>query len=410
MWAVRFEDVSKQYRRGGPRYASIGNEFAQFAVRLKARALRREPELFGPRALDHVSFEVAEGESYALLGSNGAGKTTALRLLTRISPPTDGRVRVRGRVGALMEVGSGVHPELTGRENIWLYGSILGLPRNEIRRRFDEIVAFAELPNALDMQVKYYSSGMQLRLGFAIASHLEPNVFVVDEALSVGDAAFQERCMERMNKLVRSGTTLIFVSHNLPSIEALCDRAILIEKGKSLGEGPVKEIMARYIRRIEDQRGSLREQDANNGPVRVVAATCHGLDGQERYSFAPREGIELRFRFESDRPYEQPHVGVEITDGRKGSLIECSMLEDGRAPGAVGKQWECRLRIDSLPLRPRLYQVYCGVHGSHGGRLMDDLEVTGFRVEAPPGEGPRAVVNAALGGAIDVGYGWDVLT
>jgi ABC-type polysaccharide/polyol phosphate transport system ATPase subunit len=409
-WAVRFEDVSKQYRRGGPRYASIGNEFAQFAARLKARAMRREPELFGPRALDHVSFEVGEGESYALLGGNGAGKTTALRLLTRISPPTDGRVLVRGRVGALMEVGSGVHPELTGRENIWLYGSILGLPRNEIRRRFDEIVEFAELPHALETQVKYYSSGMALRLGFAIASHLEPNVFVVDEALSVGDAAFQERCMERMSKLVRSGTTLIFVSHNLASIEVLCTRGILIEKGRSLGEGPIKEMMARYLRRIEDQRIKLSDVDANNGPVRVVAATCHGLDGKERYHFAPGEGAEFRLRFECDQGYERPYVEVEITDGRNGSLIECTMWEDGLAPDAVGSEWECRLRIESLHLRTRLYQVYCSVYGSHGGRLMDHLEVTGFRVEAPPAEGPRGVVQSALGGPIDVGYSWDILT
>jgi hypothetical protein len=250
---------------------------------------------------------------------------------------------------------------------------------------------------------------MQLRLGFAIASHLEPNVFVVDEALSVGDAGFQERCMERMSKLVRSGTTLIFVSHNLPSIEALCDRAILIEHGRALGEGPVKEVMAQYIRRIEDQRVRLSEQDSNTGPVRIVSATCHGLDGKERYHFAPHEGVELRLRFESERSYEQPHVNVEITDGRSGSLIECSMLSDGQAPNAVGNEWECRLRIDSLPLKPRLYQVVCSIHGAGGaGRLMDYLEVTGFRIDAPATSGPNSVVSTALGGAIDVPYHWDV--
>ena len=220
MWSVRFEDVCKRYRKGGARYSTIGGELAELGRRVAARVRRRRADPRGTIALDHISFEIADGESFALVGANGAGKTTALRLLARISPPTSGRVWGRGRVGALMEVGSGVHTELTGRENVWLYGSILGNPRAEIRRRFDEIVGFAELERSIDMPVKYYSSGMQLRLGFSIASHLEPDIFVVDEALSVGDANFQEKCVERMSKLVREGTTVLFVSHNLAAVES----------------------------------------------------------------------------------------------------------------------------------------------------------------------------------------------
>jgi ABC-type polysaccharide/polyol phosphate transport system ATPase subunit len=411
MWSVRFEEVSKRYRKGGPSYPTIGAEFRELTRRFGARLQRREIEARGYLALDHVSFEVADGESFALIGSNGAGKTTALRLLARISAPTGGLVRGRGRVGALMEVGSGVHTELTGRENIWLYGSILGLRRNVIKRRFDDIVAFAELEKAINTQVKYYSSGMQLRLGFAIASHLEPDIFVVDEALSVGDASFQEKCVERMTKLVREGTTVLFVSHNLAAVESVCDRAIYIEQGKEVTQGPVKDVLARYLSSMEQRRIDLDAIEQNTGTVRVRSATCHTLDGAERYVFEPHAGIEIRLGFESLRSIERPNVAVQLNDGREGALIECSMLEDGQAPPRVGEEWECRLRIDALPLRPRVYQIWVQVQDAGGrGELMEWLEVGAFRVEAEAGAGPHAVVAAALGGPVDVPYRWEILT
>src|SRR5437879_7136076 len=238
-YAVRFEGVSKRYLRGGPRYASLRYDIAAMARGLGASLRGLEPEPRGTLALDDVSFEVQEGESFAIIGPNGAGKTTALKLISRISYPTAGRIRVRGRVAALIEVGSGVHPELTARENIWLYGQILGMPKSEIRRRFDDIVGFAELSHVLDTPVKMYSSGMQLRLGFAIASHLDPDIFVVDEALAVGDAGFQARCVERMTRLVAEGRTLLFVSHNLSAVEAVCRRGAFLLDGRvlAMGEG-----------------------------------------------------------------------------------------------------------------------------------------------------------------------------
>ena len=409
MWSVQFEDVSKRYRKGGPKYPTIGGELAELRRRMSARLRGERAEHHGTLALDRVSFEIEDGESFALIGANGAGKTTALRLLARISPPTGGRVRGRGRVGALMEVGSGVHTELTGRENVWLYGSILGIRRGEIRRRFDDIVGFAELEASIDTPVKYYSSGMQLRLGFAIASHLEPDIFVVDEALSVGDARFQEKCVDRMSKLVREGTTLLFVSHNLAAVEAICDRAIFIEAGREVTQGPVKEVLARYLRHMEDRKVDLRKHEDNTGTVRITEATCRGLDGAERYRFAPHEGIEICMRLVSERELVRPSMSVSITDGRPGALLECSMLEDGQAPAVVHHDWECCLRIESLPLRPRLYQVWVEVQEAGGrGQLMQSLEVSGFRVEAPTGAGPQAVVTAALGGPVAVPYSWAI--
>src|SRR5437588_11822684 len=220
-WAVKFEDVSKRYRRRDARYASLRDDLALVGRRALS-FLRHTPlEPKGTFALDHVSFEVQEGEAFAVIGPNGAGKTTALKLLTRISYPTGGRIRVRGRVGALIEVGSGIHPELTGRENIWLYGRIMGMSRQDIAARFDEIVDFSELSHVLDKSVKMYSSGMQLRLGFAIASHLDPDIFVVDEALAVGDAGFQAKCVDRMTHLVTEGRTLRLVWHTLSAVRAM---------------------------------------------------------------------------------------------------------------------------------------------------------------------------------------------
>jgi ABC-type polysaccharide/polyol phosphate transport system ATPase subunit len=409
MWSVRFEEVTKQYPRSGPSYPTIGTALRTLPANLRARLRRETPERSGRKALDDVSFSIDAGESFALIGPNGAGKSTALRLLARISPPTAGRVRGRGRVGALMEVGSGMHTELTGRENVWLYGSILGIQRSEIKRRFDEIVDFAGIEAAIDMPVKFYSSGMQLRLGFSIASHLEPDVFAVDEALSVGDSSFQQKCVERMGRLVQDGATVLFVSHDLFAVESICQRGLMLDEGREITQGPVRDVLATYLRFMEDRRIDLRSQERNAGVVRVVEAECLALDGSARNTLAPGEGLEIVLQFECDRPLVRPMVVLTITDGRPGAIVECSMLEDGQAPAKVDPSWECRLRIDSLPLRPRLYQVFAEVRDEQGrGDLMARLEVGAFRVDAERGAGPQAVMASALGGPLDVAYRWDV--
>ncbi len=407
-YAVKFEDVSKQFRKGGARYEHFGTRVLSAPRRALKRASGQQEPSRGKLALENVSFEVPQGEAFALVGPNGAGKSTALRLVSRISQPTGGVLRVRGRVGALIEVGSGVHFELTGRENIWLYGSILGLSRSDIRSRFDAIVEFSELGDAIDTQVKYYSSGMQLRLGFSVASHLEPDIFVVDEALAVGDINFQAKCVDRMTRLVREGTTLIFVSHHLPAMEALCTRGVMLDQGTVQIEGSAKEVLAHYIKEMESRRDVTRLEN-NDGQVRIVSATCHAPDGSERYSFTPEEGLEIRLKFESDEPLKEPHIVIGITDGRPGGLIEISMLDDGSAPEAVGREFEVRCRIESLPLRPRLYEIWCDVVPQDGyGSLMDWMQVAGFRIDAPIGDGKKAIVNAATAGAIAVPYHWDV--
>src|SRR6266571_1058439 len=208
-------------------------------------------------ALRDISFEVNSGEVVGIIGRNGAGKSTLLKILSRVIKPTTGEVCIYGRVGSLLAIGTGFHPDLTGRENIFLNGAIIGMKRDEIRRKFDDIVAFAEVQRFLETQVKYYSSGMYLRLAFAVAAHFEPEILMLDEVLAVGDAAFQRRCLEKMKQVSREGRTVFFVSHDLMSMQQLCNRALLIESGQLLEDGNVDEVIADYLKIIMQVENSV---------------------------------------------------------------------------------------------------------------------------------------------------------
>jgi lipopolysaccharide transport system ATP-binding protein len=251
--AVRVEGLGKEYRLGGPRerYTTLRDRLNQLASApfkaLRGRKERREQE---PPfwALKDVSFNVRRGEVLGIVGRNGAGKSTLLKILSRITEPTEGEVDINGRVGSLLEVGTGFHPELTGRENVYLNGAILGMRRVEIGRKFDEIVAFAEIEKFIDTPVKHYSSGMYMRLAFGVAAHLEPEILVVDEVLSVGDAAFQKKCMGKMEEVADRGRTILFVSHNMVAIKALCTRCLWMNQGQLFGFGPTTDIVNKYLK------------------------------------------------------------------------------------------------------------------------------------------------------------------
>jgi len=254
---LQVENVSKRFRIGArePYYrlseslTALGRSAWSLPRKLWRSATTRQTPAESPAdfwALKDVSFEVREGEVVGIIGRNGAGKSTLLKILSRITEPTAGRVRVRGRVGSLLEVGTGFHPELTGRENIYLNGAILGMSRADVRRRFDEIVAFAEVERFLDTPVKRYSSGMYVRLGFAVAAHLEPEVLVIDEVLAVGDAEFQKKCLGKLSDAAKSGRTVLFVSHNTSSLHAFCTRGILLQSGGVLMDGPISSVLAKY--------------------------------------------------------------------------------------------------------------------------------------------------------------------
>ena len=215
------------------------------------RAMRRGEHPNDIWALADVSLQIMESESVGIIGPNGSGKSTTLKLINRVTDPWSGRVRARGRVGSLIEIRSGIHPELTGRENVFLYGTILGLSRKEVRQRFDQIVEFAEIGRFIDTPVKRYSSGMEVRLGFSVAVHLEPDILLIDEVLSVGDEAFQRRCLERMDVLLSQGQTIVFVSHVLPDVRRLCKRVVYLARGRVRADGPTDEVVDLYLQDVE---------------------------------------------------------------------------------------------------------------------------------------------------------------
>jgi lipopolysaccharide transport system ATP-binding protein len=248
--AIRVEHLGKQYKLGGKQASySTFRETVVEAARAPLRWLKGERKSAQNKfwALDDVSFEVKQGEAVGIIGRNGAGKSTLLKILSRITSPTRGRVDIYGRVGSLLEVGTGFHPELSGRENIFLNGAILGMSRVEIMRKFDEIVAFAEIEKFLDTPVKYYSSGMYVRLAFAVAAHLEPEILVVDEVLAVGDAEFQKKCLGKMGDVTKEGRTVLFVSHNMMAIKSLCQRGILLNCGREILLGSAEEVVRSYL-------------------------------------------------------------------------------------------------------------------------------------------------------------------
>jgi lipopolysaccharide transport system ATP-binding protein len=269
--AITVENLGKMYRIGGKqeRY----KRFTESVMDALGAPLRRLRNLGQPTpenqilwALKDVSFAVKQGEVVGIIGRNGAGKSTLLKVLSRITEPTTGEVRVYGRVGSLLEVGTGFHPELTGRENVFLNGAILGMRRAEIDRRFDEIVAFAEVEKFLDTPVKRYSSGMYVRLAFAVAAHLEPEILVVDEVLAVGDGQFQKKCLGKMGEVAKGGRTVLFVSHNLTTIRTLCSRTLLLNYGMCVADGPSDEVVRKYTGSIREGVYEQEWSDPNNAP------------------------------------------------------------------------------------------------------------------------------------------------
>ncbi|HEX2112345.1 MAG TPA: ABC transporter ATP-binding protein [Gaiellaceae bacterium] len=406
-FAISFEQVSKHYR-GALRYRSLRDDLVHAGARVIG--LRRPPRGI-VKALDEIDLQIDEGESLALIGPNGAGKTTALKVATRISYPTSGRVCVRGRVGALIEVGTGMHPELTGRENIDLYGRILGLPRRRIQERFAEIVDFAGVGPAIDQPVKHFSSGMQLRLGFALASYVEPDILLVDEAIAVGDAGFQYRCIERMAELVRDGKTLVFVSHDMSAVEALCKRAVLLRGGRIVCDAPAREVVREYLAGVQAERlAGAHPTVAAGGGLEIVRVSMHDASGREVAEVRAGTSMTARLHYRVDRPLARPIFSLGLSDGRLGCFALASMLVDGEVPDTIEGEGHVDCTFFDVPLHPRVYELWGSVRGEAGfGDLVDWQRLRLFRVVAEISGAGRGVVAHSLADApVRLPYRWHV--
>ena len=386
---IRVENLGKKYVIGHQkreRYTALRDVIANGAKSLGRQI--RSP--FGKKSLDQaveefwalkdVSLEVKQGDRVAIIGRNGAGKSTFLKILSRITEPTIGRIAIKGRVASLLEVGTGFHPELTGRENIYLNGAILGMSKAEIKRKFDEIVAFAEVEKFLDTPVKHYSSGMYVRLAFAVAAHLEPEILIVDEVLAVGDAQFQQKCLGKMEAVGKEGRTVLFVSHNMAAVENLCQRALVLHQGKVQYIGSQTEAITQYLRSFSNSLVSIRDRKdrQGSGEVRVVAIELRDEKGNILNAVKSGQTIDIYLYFEN-------YSDVNLTNILVGLLVSTQLefpvfLQHNRLTqesfGTLPSYGAFVCRISRLPLTPSTYKIMYSVMANNGldGTYIDALE------------------------------------
>ena len=370
--AISVRDLAKKFTIGASRerYKTLRDSLTQSM----AAPFRRGMNLFKKSqvdsalneiwALNNVTFDVAPGEVVGIIGRNGAGKSTLLKVLSRITEPTRGRIELHGRIASLLEVGTGFHPELSGRDNIFLNGAILGMKRVEIAAKFDEIVAFAEVDKFIDTAVKHYSSGMYMRLAFGVAAHLEPEILVIDEVLAVGDAAFQKKCLGKMEQVSKAGRTVLFVSHNMQAVRALCPRCILLSQGAVVQDGLTGGVITQYNNEMRAAEISADTAVHNStfrrgdGSVRFTKISIEDSSGQQRFNFEYGETIRLRFGYSVTADVRRMDLYMALRGG-----VTNDVLTDLRYPISetllkAGTQGEVDIELTDAALRPGEYPLY----------------------------------------------------
>jgi ABC-type polysaccharide/polyol phosphate transport system ATPase subunit len=375
-------DIWKRFR-ADRRPAKLQDQFLKFGEKRKGLVKS------GWRwALRDIDLRANPGDSIGLIGPNGSGKTTLLKILTRVMYQTAGSLSIEGRVGALITLSAGIHPNLTGRENIVLTGSLMGLSRKQVNAQFDEIVGFAELEQAIDRQAKYYSAGMLARLGFGVAAFLEPEILLVDEVLAVGDAAFQQRCLDRLRTILASGTTLVFVSHDLPSVEAVCSRGVWLNNGVVVEDGPVREVLSNYRRAVE------RQSDISHnlsGRVKIIKTSVSAPNDMVQTN----SPVEFELEFESDGDY-RGWLYFGVTEGTASPIFIVN-------PGTellmkAGERITARCVVERLPVPRGPYSLWAGMwqDWEAGDELLAWQPVANFTAYGPRlDQAPRAVVRLA---------------
>jgi lipopolysaccharide transport system ATP-binding protein len=355
---IEIQGIGKRYRIGAAKepYLSLRAEVAKWLSPAARRARAAEEDFW---ALRDVSFSVEPGEAVGIIGRNGAGKSTLLKILSQITPPTEGKITCRGRIASLLEVGTGFHPELTGRENIYMNGAILGMSRKEIARKFDEIVAFAEMEKFLDTPVKRYSSGMYVRLAFAVAAHLEPEILVVDEVLAVGDTEFQKKCIGKMGSVARSGRTVLFVSHNMAAVSSLCPSCVTLEIGKMIACGRTGDCIDEYLKRGAVEKQFTRRAGNTNGKSHI--RSCHVLDSRDKIVESVQCGDEITFSIEcfASDAYASYAAAIDLYNDRGIRVFYCnSMIVEGKSFASLYGKSFLRCHIPRLPLMPGTYLAH----------------------------------------------------
>ena len=384
--AISVNKISKRYRIGTQkqRYRTLRESLANSAgasarhIRTKltgTRSARSKPTIW---ALQDISFEVGHGEVLGVIGPNGSGKSTLLKILSRITEPTSGWAEIRGRVGSLLEVGTGFHPELTGRENIYLNGAILGMRRHQIERRFDEIVSFAEVERFVDTPVKRFSSGMQMRLAFSVAAHLEPEILLIDEVLAVGDLSFQRKCMGKMTEVAGEGRTVLFVSHAMPAVSQLCDRVLVLTGGRLTYDGDTNTAINLYTRSIDGGQDvidtSASSRRSGTGEGRIVQVRLLGADGGT-VNFGIGEPFKVLMMIDLRDRISQLVAGFELTSLQGNRILNVRSDSQGLSFGPYLDNQVVTLTISvpGLPLYPGTYLIYPWF-ASRGGKRVDNLE------------------------------------
>jgi len=396
---ISAENVSKQYwvghqSAGSHRYTALRDVIARNArefARKTVDMMRGRQVIIGDEveefwALRNVSFEVKRGEVLGIIGRNGAGKSTLLKILSRITEPTEGRIVLRGRVASLLEVGTGFHPELTGRENIFLNGAILGMTQREIRRKFDEIVEFAEVERFLDTPVKRYSSGMYVRLAFAVAAHLEPEVLIVDEVLAVGDAEFQKKCLGKMSEVAGGGRTVLFVSHNMGAVKSLCSRAIVMAKGRVAASAPVAQAIETYLQTSTSHPsdGAEWRWEASKAPgnqdLNVTSVALTRPNGQPAIDVNADEALQIRIQYEQRKLIRGMRINIQIVTQLGEIAFTTSDHSSRTSETSLPGVYTSTCRVPGRLLNVGRYTIRLGIDvpGSH--LIIDGIDVGSFVV------------------------------
>ncbi len=384
--AIRFAEVSKRFKLNAEQADSVLDTIISSLSRSRS-AKKIERELW---AVQKTSFDIMSGECVGFVGRNGSGKSTMLKLISGIIRPTTGIIEITGRLSALLELGAGFHPDLTGRENISLNASILGLTNAEVAEIYDEIVEFSELGEFLNMPVKYYSSGMYMRLGFSVAVHIQPDVLLIDEILAVGDQSFQEKCIERLHQLRDEGRTVLFVSHNLETVRSLCSRILWVDKGNVVADGPSDDVLQEYLESYSKQ--DLVEGETfilpsrwGSGEVEITNLRLLNAAGEEKSEFITGEAVTIELAYSANEPVEDPDFvlsinrdAIEMTDEPDSQLVRSH-------PGELAGSGVVRCLIDSLPFPPALYHISAGVYEKESKVTYDYRDrVKKLRIMADP--------------------------